>query len=42
MGEYEHLVNDNLENFSVFIAFIFIDFDKNLYMPKFTSKLPKF
>jgi hypothetical protein len=33
MGETIHLVNDKIEKFHIFIAFIFIDFDMVLYMP---------
>jgi len=40
MGETIHLVNDKIEKFHIFIAFIFIDFDMILYMPEFTPKLP--
>jgi len=40
MGETIHLVNDKIENFYIFIEFILIDFDKNLYVSKFPSKLP--
>jgi len=32
MGETIHLVNDKIEKFHIFIAFIFIDFDMVLYM----------
>jgi hypothetical protein len=39
MGETIHLVNDKIENFYIFIEFILVDFDKNLYMPKIPSKL---
>lgn len=40
MGETIHLVNDKIENFYIFIEFILVDFDKNLYMPQIPSKLP--
>jgi hypothetical protein len=40
MGETIHLVNDKIENFYIFIEFILVDFDKNLYMSQFPSKLP--
>jgi len=40
MGETIHLVNDKIEKFHIFIAFIFIDLGMILYMPEFTPKLP--
>lgn len=41
MGETIHLVNEKIENFYIFIEFILVDFDKNLYIPKITPKLLK-
>lgn len=40
MGETIHLVNDKIEKFYIFIEFISIDFDKNLYISQSPSKLP--
>lgn len=42
MGETEHLVNDKIKKFCIFLEFIFVDFKQKLYMSKITSKLHQF